>query len=244
MAIPLLLTGTIDVSNSLGGANAVIVNNTVERLNQYESAIEKYIKYSVFDTIVFVETSNYKFNKNRFYELAEAYNKRFEYITFQGDYEKVKENGKSYGEAEAILYGIKNSRLLEKEETIYKATGRIFLKNSKKIVKRKDKVRNEFISFSKIDYGRCVTWFFKFNKIDYMNYFSSSQFQCDEKIGKDIEKVFFNIIVENNIEQKPFNQYPRMNGIIGGLGIKYDKSLLKYKLFDILIKIGFFTVKE
>ena len=169
----------------------MIVNNTAERLNQYESAIERYIKYSVFDTIVFVETSNYNFNKNRFNELAEVHNKRFEYITFRGNFEKVKENGKSYGEAEAILYGIKNSRLLEKEDTIYKATGRIFLKNSKKIVKRKDKVRNEFISFSKLDYGRCVTWFFKFNKNDYLNYFYNSQFQCDEKIGKDIEKVFF-----------------------------------------------------
>ena len=58
------------------------------------------------------------------------------------------------------------------------------------------------------------------------------------------EKIFFDIIVENNIKQKPFTQYPRMNGIIGGLGIKYDKSMIKYKLFDVLIKIGFFTVKE
>lgn len=244
MSIPILLTGTIDVSNSSGGVNYVVINNTLERLKQYESAIEKYIKLSSFDRIVFVETSNYKFDESRFSSLASSYNKRFEYITFQGDYEKVKEKGKSYGEAEAILYGIKNSKLLENEETIYKGTGRIFLRNSKKIVKHKDKIRNEFISFSKIDYGRCVTWLFKFNKSDYLKYFADCQYQCNESIGKDIEKVFFEIIVDNNIEQKPFNQYPRMNGIIGGLGIKYDKSFLKYKIFDILLKTGFFTVKK
>ena len=243
MSIPILLTGTIDVSSSFGGVNKVAVNSTVERLKQYESAIERYIKISVLDTIVFVETSNYNFDSDHFFKLANKYNKRFEYITFQGDYEKVKLKGKSYGEAEAILYGIQNSNLLKEEETIYKATGRIFLKNSERIVKNKDKVRNEFISFTKLDYGRCVTWFFKFNKSDYLKYFADCQFNCDESNGFDIEKVFFDIIVNNDIEQKPFVCYPRMNGIIGGLGINYDKSILKYFIFDILIKIGGFTVK-
>ena len=163
LSIPILLTGTIDVSNSYGGKNKVVINNTNERLKQYESAISRYICESVFDIIVFVETSNYPFNESKYCELAEKNNKKFEYITFIGNGEKVKEKGKSYGEAEAILYGITNSKLLKNEQVIYKGTGRIFLKNSKIIVKHKSKSRNEFISFSKIDYGRCVTWFFKFN---------------------------------------------------------------------------------
>lgn len=243
MSIPILLTGTIDVSNSYGGRNKVVINNTKERLQQYESAIYRYICESAFDVIVFVETSNYPFEEEKYKALAEKNNKKFEYITFVGNAEKVKEKGKSYGEAEAILFGITNSRLLQNEEIIYKGTGRIFLKNSKKIVKNKDKTRNEFISFSKIDYGRCVTWFFKFNKDDYLKYFSDVQYRCDENKGYDIEKVFFETIVNNKLDQRVFSQYPRMNGIMGGLGIKYDKSPLKYFIFDILLKLGFFTVK-
>lgn len=243
MSIPILLTGTIDVTNSFGGKNNVAVKNTEERLSQYESAIERYIRESVFDKIIFVETSKYNFNERKYSALAKEYSKHFEYITFSGDFEKVKEKGKSYGEAEAILYGLENSQLLKDEKTIYKGTGRIFLKNSKKLVKNKDKVRNEFISFSKIDYGRCVTWFFKINKDDYMKYFYDVQYRCDENKGYDIEKVFYETIINNKLEQKVFNRYPRMTGIIGGLGIKYDKSPLKYFVFDVLVKIGFFTVK-
>lgn len=243
MSYPLLLTGTIDTTKSFGGRNKVVVNKLSQRLSQYESAVKRYIENSVFDVIVFVETSNYAFNFEYFDKLAKENNKRFEYITFQGNTEKVKEKGKSYGEAEAILYGIKNSKLLANEETIYKITGRIFLTNSKKIVKNKDKVRNEFISFSKIDYGRCVTYIFKFNKSDYLKYFAESQYLCDENVGLDIEKTFYKIIIDNKIQQKPFRCYPRMNGTIGGLGIKYDKSPAKYFAFDTLIKFGFFTVK-
>ena len=49
---PLLLTGTIDSSvyNNTGN----IIQNVAERLNQYESSIEKYISSTPFDIIVFI----------------------------------------------------------------------------------------------------------------------------------------------------------------------------------------------
>lgn len=241
-SFPLLLTGTIDVSKSLGGMNKnLAVKSLDERLNQYESAITRYIEESVFNKIVFVETSNYNFDVEKFNALSQKHNKEFEYITFLGSYEKVIEKGKSYGDAEALLYAIKNSKLLKDEETIYKITGRIFLTNSFDIVKGFNKSPNEFISFSRGN--RCVTYCFKFNKYDFNKYFANLLDLCDELNGKDLETVFYKIIKDSKIKTKPFKRYPRINGVIGGFGTKYDKKRYQYFIADILIKLGIFTIK-
>lgn len=140
----ILLTGTIDVSKSYGGMNTLPLVDINERLEQYNSAISRYITESAFNKIVFVETSEYDFDYKFFQDLAEKNGKRFEYLTFMGSTELIKERGKSVGDAEAINYALKNSHLLKNEDTIYKVTGRIFLTNSYDIVKTKNEVRNEF----------------------------------------------------------------------------------------------------
>lgn len=239
----IILTGTIDVSKSYGGMNTLPLVDETERLNQYESAIERYICQSAFNKIVFVETSEYQaFDYKKFEKLADEHGKQFEYITFCGNFELIRERGKSSGDAEAINYALTHSELLKNEETIYKVTGRIFLTNSFTITKTKDKVRNEFFSYKKFKWHRCVTYFFKFNKEDYLKYFFDVPELCDERIEMDMEKVFYQKIVESKIQCKPFRKYPRINGIIGSQGIKYDKTPFQYFLGDIMIRLGFFTV--
>lgn len=65
----LLLTGTIDstVYNNVG--NKIVDVN--ERLLQYESCIERYIKESPFTKIVFIENSGYPFDAKKFIAMAE-----------------------------------------------------------------------------------------------------------------------------------------------------------------------------
>jgi hypothetical protein len=237
----LLLTGTIDPTNNLSDINNLCVRNTKVRLNQYISAITKYIQESVFEKIVFVETTNYPFDYLQFSNMAKGCHKQFEYITFLGNSDMVRTKGKSYGEAEAILYAINNSELLAGEETIYKVTGRIFLKNSKQIVKNKDNVRNEFISYTRAK--KCVTYFFKFNKADYLKYFINSQNECDESKNIDIETVFYNIIKNTDIEVKPFCQFPKIDGVIGGVGRSYNKKAYEYFLLNVMIKFGVLSIK-
>lgn len=242
MSYPLLMTGTIDPSKFLSDANNIAVYDTNVRLEQYDNAIRRYIKESCFDKIVFVETSNYPLEIKTYKKLANSYNKEFEFLPFSGNDLKVREKGKSYGEAEAILYAVNNSKLLNNEDTIYKVTGRIFLTNSKKITKTKDACRNEFFSYFKYLDQRCVTYFFKFNKQDYLRYFSNVQDLVDDSNGIDIETVFYRKICRLQVKHKPFKTYPRLTGIIGGLGIAYDKSKLVYFIEDILIKMGMFTI--
>lgn len=128
----IILTGTIDVSHSMGGLNTLVVSDIDERLHQYENAIERYIKESVFNKIVFVETSNFAFDTIRYEKMALNYNKHFEYLTFMGSYEEIKIKGKSLGDAEVINNALINSKILKNESTIYIVTGRLFLLNSKR----------------------------------------------------------------------------------------------------------------
>ena len=72
----LLMTGTID--SSVYNNTGVVVINTDERLQQYEYAIERYIKYSDFNCIIFADNSGYEFNYRKFYNMAKTYNKKFE----------------------------------------------------------------------------------------------------------------------------------------------------------------------
>lgn len=66
MANTLLLTGTIDPNvfntNKDDKPINVYLTDARERLNQYNAAIERYIKESSFDSIVFAENSGAKFD--------------------------------------------------------------------------------------------------------------------------------------------------------------------------------------
>lgn len=240
----ILLTGTINVNPSFGGQNKVVLSNLCERLSQYERAITRYICDTQFNKIVFVETSNYPLDYDKFESLARQNGKQFEYLPFEGSYELVKQKGKSVGDAEAINYALCNSKILNNEETIYKITGRLFLLNSNEILKTKDRVRNEFFAFRKREPSyRCKTYFFKFNRKDYMDYFLCVPDLVDERIDMDMETVFYKRIIESGIEHKAFKKYPRITGVIAGLGTTYDKSNLEYIIGDFLIKTGFYDIK-
>lgn len=76
MANTLLLTGTIDPNvfntNKDDKPINVYLTDARERLNQYNAAIERYIKESSFDSIVFAENSGAKFDFQRFELLASS----------------------------------------------------------------------------------------------------------------------------------------------------------------------------
>lgn len=236
----ILLTGTIDPS--VFNNTNVKITNSKERLLQYETAIRRYIQESEFNKIVFVENSGYQFDEEVFKEMAKSYGKKFEFLRVKTDVNKTIELGKSYGEAILIKEGINKSELLKDESIIYKVTGRIFLKNSRQICKSLNKAMNQFIVFNKSKW--CNTMFFKVNKDDFNNVLKDAYLYCDEKKGKDIESVYFDLLSNSNIEIKSFNKYPDLTGIVGTTGAKYDRSKIKMLIKNILIKFGFFTLNN
>lgn len=50
------------------------------------------------------------------------------------------------------------------------------------------------------DLSRCYTFFFKANIQQYKEFFVNSQYECDEKYDKDIERVYYDIITKNDLK--------------------------------------------
>lgn len=206
----------------------------------YTESIEAYIKESVFDNIVFAENSYYDFPADRFFEMAKKYNKKFEWIKCPSYVEETIKHGKSYGEARLIEDALKMSALLQENSTIYKITGRIFLKNSKDICKTLNRHKNEYIVYMSKKW--CFTNIFKFNRADYISYWDNCWKRCDEKLGNDIERVFFLILDENkNLDVGGFSVYPYFYGIQGATLEPYSGKKVERMFRSVLCKLGVFT---
>ncbi len=211
------------------------------RLKQYEERISQYILNTDFNDIIFIENSGYPFDFETYQKMAKEKSKRFEFISMKPNVDKVKELGKSYGEAELIDYAMKNSQLIKEHHVIYKITGRIFIKNWKKILRTKENGKNEFISINKAQW--CKTDFFKVNKEDYLKCLYGVGERCNEKKGIDLEKVYYHQLKKADIEISSFKEYPKLEGIFGTTGQKYNKPVWKMIIFNLLIKFDYFKVK-
>lgn len=235
-----LLTGTIDSGVFHNTGNRII--NIEERLKQYQNSITNYIENSAFDIIIFGENSGYPFNYQVFEKLAEKNGKCFEYVRCPGYIEGTIKHGKSYGEARLIEDTLERSRLLMDQDCIYKLTGRIFLRNSEAICRTMNRMKNEFIIYKNKQW--CLTNIFKFSKKDYLSYWKNVYNFCDEKSGKDIEVVFFEIIesaVKKGLEVGSFSVWPYFDGIQGATLESYTGNICERTLRTVMCKCGFFT---
>lgn len=233
----LLLTGTIDsqVYNNVGNK----ITDTKVRLQQYETSLEKYITESVFTDIVFVENSGFQFDSTKFEKLACENNKRFEFISGKVCKQEIIEYGKSFGDAYLIYEGLQKSKLLENCEYFYKITGRIFLKNSKKICKTSNKYRNEFIVYEGL--GWCLTNIFKANKEDYLKYLGDVWKDCNEKTVNDIEISFYRRLSASDMKISSFEIYPHFDGVMGATLRNYSGGIMERTLRNILARMHFFA---
>lgn len=232
----LLLTGTIDanVYNNVG--NLIVDVDT--RLEQYKTTIRKYIMETEFTDIVFIENSNYQFDEQEFVELAYKYNKRFEFISGTVCVEEIIKYGKSFGDAYLIYEALQKSKILKECEFFYKITGRIFLKNSKKVCKTKYKYRNEFIMYSGV--GWCLTNIFKANKEDYLRHLGDVWKECNEATVDDIEIVFYRRLVDSDMKLGSFETYPYFEGKMGATLRNYSGGFIERTLRNIMARLHFF----
>ena len=233
-----LLTGTIDSGKFHNVGNRIIDIN--ERLDQYVNSIYSYIVDSAFNVIVFGENSGYAFDESVFVELAHKHGKEFEYVRCNSYVDETIKRGKSYGEARLISEALQTSRLLANENTIYKCTGRIYLKNSHQICNTKNKHQNEFIVYQNKNW--CFTNLFKFSKSDYQKYWINAYEKCNEREGKDIERVFFDILTSvKELDIGSFSVWPYFDGIQGSTLEAYTGGMIERVLRTIMCKLGFFS---
>lgn len=231
----LILTGTIDPS--IFSNTGVVLTNAEERLKQYKSAIHFYITNSPFENIIFIENSGSPFNFKEISNQANKYNKKFEYIKVETDKEETLKYGKSYGEADLITKAILQSNLLKGEISFYKVTGRIKIINIKKMILS----NNDSAFLFRHDLKRCYTFFFKANINQYKKYFINSQYLCDEKRGYDIERVYYDIIMKNDLNVTNYKFYPLLKGTIGTNGLQYGDNCFVFYIKNILTFLGLYN---
>ena len=234
---PLLLTGTIDPRKYDGE-----VKNVEDRLHKYEHAITEYICLTPFNPIVFAENSDYPFDVKKYEEMAIKHGKDFEFVKGTLCKDKVVAHGKGYGDALLIYEGITKSQLFKHVDIFYKATGRVFLKNSIKILKTRDRHRNEFITYDGM--GWCMTYFFKSNKEDYLRILGDVYKECDDKSTRDIEICFWLRLQNSNADIGSFDSYPNIEGNMGETTIPYTRSEFERMIRSVGIKIGIFTMNS
>jgi hypothetical protein len=102
------------------------------REKDYIHSLERWLTLTPY-SIIFCDSSGY--DLKRIHDLMARENKRmFEVLSFDADFPR--EYGKGYGELLIIKHVIENSKLVHDCDYLIKSTGRYFVKNICKIVKR------------------------------------------------------------------------------------------------------------
>lgn len=230
----LLITGCIKPNKD---AIFLKIKKSDVRLQQYIETIEWALNYSKFDAVIFCDNSNFQYNFN----YLNKSNKKFEYLTFNGNFLKSNEYGKGYGEGEIIKYAFTNSKYLKNSSYFYKLTGRLKVENINEILFT-SKNKNYFMRFL-FNKNSMDTRFYKIKTTTYVQKFLNAYNDVRDKKGITLERVFFNIIKKNKLKYSCFRRYPIISGISGTTGIVYKTIGINNKTYNLLCKINLYNTK-
>ncbi len=228
----IVVTGTVAPRSDQRSLKLV---ETEERLWQYKNALEKLILAEPNAKIVFAENSGY--GKDGFEDmvrLASEHSMKLEVLSFSGNHEAVVNQGKGYGEGEILQYVLENSQLVKGEKNLLKITGRLTVDNIAKIVRciRSDRVyfnvpnihRKEF--YDTRMYAMPVDVFKNFFKEEYKKVHDSN--------GYFLELAYTDAALRNGLHVYNFPSYPRIVGVSGSSGTKYEYTEWKSKIRDFI----------
>jgi hypothetical protein len=240
----LLLTGAIDLRKFNVPFTKII--DLEERLEQYKFSLEYSIEnYSTITKIVFCENTGYDFDYSYLSKRANTKGKKFEYLTFPGNYDQIQKLGKGFGEGEIIKYALENSRLLNTESSFYKLTGRLIVKNFDLLVTTTTRT-NAFIYRQKDITDRTCdyieTYFYKVEIDLYNRYLLNSYQSCDDQNTNFLEHVFCKDLYE--LPLRSFKYQPLISGLLGTSGEIYDLKLKRKLIESLYFATGVYNLKK
>ncbi len=232
----LIITGAIDIQNS--DIPYTQLTETNQRLKQYLESLEFAIEnYTSITHIIFCDSTNYAFDYSPIVERARQQNKVLEIHSFSGDKEKVRKQGKGYGEGEIMNYLLEHSEVLKKCDYFYKLTGRVIVKNFDAL--HQPSVDSHFLCYHTIDEeGKSLvsTVFYKISKEMYLHRLREAYQEVNDGQGHYLEKVYYQKL--KDIDLKSFKTYPIVSGISGSTGMRYDLSPNRLLIERFLNAIG------
>ncbi len=239
----LIITATINPPTQ----DYLKVNNTGERLSQYKESLIFFISSGAFQKIIFCDNSGYLIENDVLKEEKEiALNNgiSLEILSFIGNHEKVKEQGKGYGEGEIMEHILKESKIISKDDYFFKVTGRLKVENINRIINK---------SKSAIKDGICLinvpnhtmheiydTRFYGMHISIYEKDFLKAYENVDDQNSVFLETVFTNVLKEKNLKHRNFPLYPRITGKSGTSGGEYVYTEWKCRIKDIMSKFNYY----
>lgn len=237
----LIVTGTICPDNNVP---QLVLKNRDERLVQYNKSIEKLLNSKKVKKVIFCDNSNQHIDITKLNKLAKLTSKEFEYITFNGDIDRIIDQGKGYGEGEIINHILEKSTIIRDEDYFFKITGRLFVDNIDKIIEKVDK---EYSYFNKTSISHNCnsidTRFYGVRICDYNKYLRYAYKKVSDRQGKYLEHVFFDIVKNSDMSRRNIPLFPRIIGQSGSMGSFYSKNKTKDKLKDFVSKANMFAVR-
>lgn len=218
-----------------------------QRLKQYLDSLRFYIVHTGLTRIVLCDNSGFGFPAADITALAEKYGKKLEIVQFIGDKEKIRANGKGYGEGEIIEYALHHSHLLREARYFIKITGRLKVLNINRIIEKMD--------ITKIYMNRVIRNFHrpgKNMKMDTVLYgmpkdiytarLSDAYMSVCDKKGIYLEHVFYDRIVKNKLTVYNIPHFPVIKGVSGSLGSRYQESIGRERcLYELLSRLCLFN---
>ncbi len=200
------------------------------RKQQYIEAICFYIEKTEVKNIVFCDNSAQPVNE-MLCRRAKEKRKNFEWLSFQGDYQKVEELGKGYGEGEILEYVVNNSKLLKKCNYMAKITGRLKLLNINAVLRLLSTSAFHFRSYLHEDNGLFVDTRFFVARIDHFRGELVDVYKkVNDSIGFYYEYAIASRVQEKGIMYRNFPLALNMAGESGSTGYSYHwtwKMLVK-----------------
>ena len=233
----LLITGCI---NPTSNQKYLILTDPEERLRQYVDSILYYFEASPFSKIVFCENSNYKTDKrSELLSIAQRYNIRFEWISFEGDKNLVEKYQKGAGEDEIIDHALADSKILKDTKSFVKVTGRLKLLNIGKLLKDVSLGKNYFLRDVYRPHMHGVDTRFYVCDISYYNSKLRNCYKCGKVNKLVLEDLYYMIL---NGDYCVLNSFFRIEGVSGGNGRDYSKEpYILLKFFDVLCYLKIFN---
>ena len=214
------------------------------RISQYKDSLVHFINCGAFNKIILCDNSNYLAENDIFKdEMNLAKNKgiNLELLSFTGNSEKVKEQGKGYGEGEIMEYIFANSKLIKEEPQFFKVTGRLKVDKAAEIVRG---TKNKEVCLINIPnrtrHDIFDTRFYGMPTKMYKTYFLKAYENVDDKNKMYLETVFKNVLSTNNLKHNNLPKYPRITGVSGTSGGEYVYTEWKCKIKDFMSLFNYY----
>lgn len=221
----LLMTATITPPNNCPDLKRT---DPEIRMHDYFEALKFYVQIPPHfnDRIIFAENSNTDLTALKKIENFNIHNKQIEFISFKDGNSFPPEYGKGYGEMLLMDYALNESQLIKQNDRIWKATGRLVLKNFSKLIHKSPDdydlycdIHHDFPMFKLTHFFD--PRFYSFNLEGYTRWFRPYISQLK---GAHIEDFFYKILIEDLSHKKlapRFKDVPLISGFVGSSNKNY-----------------------